>query len=213
MQRDQQLLETISQERLDKLTEEQKDVLHKYFSPIDLKKMGMQNDIMFDVSVQKIMFGILKHKLTHISSDELEEYLDWYKENSSEINEIICPKCKNRGAIEIAMNDYSSDSFFGEKSIKRHPEGRFIVYIDSYFLSSRCRLDGEIGLECVCGNDTRWSTEELEVIPRKSVMSQISLEDLQNFKQYEDLNGRKNYRKNLKNGNLLVDNFEFKKVK
>jgi len=211
--RDQLLIESIGQTKFDSINEDQRNILSTYYSPIDLKKMSLQNETQFTRTLQNITFGILKHKLTHVSEEEYAELLDWYKENSTEVNEITCDKCHKMGAIELEMKDYNSNEFFGAKSIKRHPDGRFIVWIGSHFLSSRCRLDAEIGLECICGNDTRWSAEELEVIPMKSVLSQLSMQDLQAFKQYEDVNGRKNYRKELKNGNLLVDNFEFKKVK
>ena len=79
----------------------------------------------------------------------------FYKKHFRLVHALHCGKCKNTIAIELS--DPLSNDLLG---LKPNAKGIIVLPVDEKLLSHRIRLDGMIGYQCACGNDTRASEIE-----------------------------------------------------
>lgn len=84
-----------------------------------------------------------------------KDILQFYLDNYSEVYQLICDGCKEVLALEIV--DLSRPN-------PNHHQARQVVPLTPKLKSSRPRLDGAMGYQCDCGNDTRWAKIEWEAV-------------------------------------------------
>jgi hypothetical protein len=85
------------------------------------------------------------------------EALDYYKAHYDEVHIVTCTKCGDDLAIEVRGD---------VPGIRRNDNGYAIIPLSDKLMSSRIRLDGLTGYQCLCGNDTRSNAFEEESSPR-----------------------------------------------
>lgn len=86
--------------------------------------------------------------------------LEFYRNYSSEVHLVTCKNC------EKALCLWISDPKQQRDNMRLHPSGLRRITIGSSLLSSRRRLDGEIGYQCKCGQDNIISEAEQGIVPQ-----------------------------------------------
>jgi hypothetical protein len=110
--------------------------------------MRVQSDLT-DTSMQQ---AIAKRHAAAEATDILTYYLD----NYNEVYSLICDKCKETLAIE----------YFDESNPNsNHHQQRQVIAISEKMRSYRKRLDGAMGYQCSCGNDTKLAEIEAGIVP------------------------------------------------
>ena len=100
------------------------------------------------------------------SFDELEKaetpkLKEYYTGNiASETYLVHCNKCDSIIALEYLPSDLNK-----QVPENMHTEKRQLVEVGSKLLAYRVRLDGIMGYQCICGNDSRVSAIEESVLP------------------------------------------------
>ena len=95
------------------------------------------------------------------------DILKYYLDNYSEVYTLICDKCKEKLAIEYV--DMSQPN-------PNHHQGRQVIAISNKFKSYRPRLDGAMGYQCECGNDTKLAKIEDGIVPVAKLRSDGTLD-------------------------------------
>ena len=89
-----------------------------------------------------------------------KETIDYYTSNFPHVQIVRCDGCGKDLCLEVL------DPQAFDKYVHSHHDGlRRIMLENSPLLSSRKRLDGVMGYECLCGNNTINSTVELGLLP------------------------------------------------
>jgi hypothetical protein len=86
-----------------------------------------------------------------------QEVVDYYKAHYDEVHVVSCTKCGEDLAVEVRGD---------VPGLRRNDNGCTVIPISEKLLSSRVRLDGLSGYQCLCGNDTRSNAFEEEASPR-----------------------------------------------
>lgn len=84
----------------------------------------------------------------------------FYKKHFDTVHVVTCGECKNSLAIELS-NPLSNDLM----GLSPNSLGIIVLPVDEKLLSHRVRLDGMLGYQCTCGNDTRASEIEEALSP------------------------------------------------
>ena len=94
------------------------------------------------------------------AKEDAKAVVAFYKKNFKRVQTVRCNKCKQLLCLEIL----DPEKFTA--MLPYHHEGlRRIELIGSPLLASRKRLDGVMGYQCSCGNDTTNSQIELGIVP------------------------------------------------
>lgn len=90
-----------------------------------------------------------------------QSVFDYYLEHYNEVHILTCNKCKADLGIEIKgeVAGYPTNQF-----------GFTVLPFGEQLLASRCRLDGSMGYQCRCGNDTRATALEESMSPTGSFL-------------------------------------------
>ena len=100
---------------------------------------------------------IVKPEATHHNPKTMVAF---YKKHFADVHIVSCNKCRNSLAIELS-HPYSNDLL----GLLPNALGIIVLAVDEKLLSHRVRLDGMIGYQCICGNDTRASEIEEALSP------------------------------------------------
>ena len=96
--------------------------------------------------------------------DKAEDILKFYMDNYAEVYVLICDKCKTKLAIEYL--DISKPNV-------NHHQNRQVIAIHDKMKSYRPRLDGAMGYQCACGNDTKLATIEDGIVPVAKIVDGV----------------------------------------
>jgi hypothetical protein len=104
----------------------------------------------------------------HIEQSEIDEHLQWYKDNFEHVDTVHCSKCDSLLALEVS----------GGHGVQLDRRGVAVIPIGSKLLSSRVRLDESaggpmMGYQCACGNDTRLSAAEKHHKPKAGWLNTV----------------------------------------
>jgi hypothetical protein len=88
------------------------------------------------------------------------QMISFYKKHFRVVNALTCLKCKNTLALELS-EPHTNDLM----GLSPNSLGIIVLPVDEKLLSHRVRLDGMIGYQCICGNDTRSFDIEEELSP------------------------------------------------
>ena len=110
---------------------------------------------------------IAKHVSAILSEDPepnhraaAQEVIDYYMKNYPQVQIVRCDSCGSDLCLEVLIPSEV------ERNKQFHHDGfRRVVLEGSPLLSSRRRLDGVMGYECKCGNNTLNASVELGLIP------------------------------------------------
>lgn len=91
-----------------------------------------------------------------IQPTDAQSIIDFYKTMYGEMHVVTCNVCNTDLCIEIAGNIEGQ---------AMHPNGYTVIPISDKLLSTRVRLDGMMGYQCLCGNDTRANIIEEALSP------------------------------------------------
>lgn len=92
----------------------------------------------------------------HLEPTDSQSVLNYYIDQYDEVHLVVCDKCKSDLGIEVK----------GEIAGYRvNEKGYTVLGFGDKLLASRVRLDGTMGYQCVCGNDTRGTQLEQELSP------------------------------------------------
>lgn len=130
-----------SEEQLSYLDDLGVETLSEYFSNAELRQLSEASPAVIKGMVDRHESGEVKRRLTHIEEEELEELMDWYKAECTEIEEVICPNHNEVIALELKHKTMKN-------SDKIHWDGRYIVAIGNRLAATRNRLDGVVGYQC-----------------------------------------------------------------
>lgn len=89
-----------------------------------------------------------------------QQMVNFYKKNFKTVHALTCSNCKNTIALELS--EPISNDLLG---LSPNSLGIIILPVDEKLLSSRVRLDGMLGYQCTCGNDTRSFDIEEQLSP------------------------------------------------
>jgi len=132
-----------------------------------------------------------------------DDILKYYVDNYTEVYYLICDKCKQSLALEVL--DLS-------KPNPHHHQARQVIPITDKLKSSRPRLDGAMGYQCVCGNDTRMSAVEAGIIPQGPYPSDIlPHHEAQIRERIAQLNYHPDIR--LKGKDIITETFRVRRIK
>ena len=94
------------------------------------------------------------------AKEDAKAVISFYKKNYKRVQTVRCNKCKELLCLEILDPEkYTAMLAYHHEGLRR------IELLGSPLLSSRRRLDGVMGYQCLCGNDTRNSKVELGIVP------------------------------------------------
>lgn len=127
-------------EQLDLLDDLGIEVLSDQFSDSDLRDLQSAPSSLIKSFVDKKQTTEVRRRLTCIHPDEIEMLMPWYKENCSEIEEVIDPQTETVIALEVKHKTLNNRPNI-------HWDGRFIIGIGDRLLSTRSRLDGVVGYQ------------------------------------------------------------------
>lgn len=96
---------------------------------------------------------------THIETETNEQNIQYYLDNYPEVEIVSCAKCKKQLCLWY-LDPTQVQAHFGS-----HHRGMQRVTLSGRLLSSRKRLDGHMGYECACGNDSRLAELEDGIVP------------------------------------------------
>ena len=87
--------------------------------------------------------------------------INFYKGNFRVVHAVTCSECKNTIAVELS--DPLSNDLLG---LAPNAKGIIVLPVDEKLMATRIRLDGMLGYQCLCGNDTRSCDIEEELSPQ-----------------------------------------------
>lgn len=96
-----------------------------------------------------------------VARESAKTMLKFYMQHYSRVQIVRCLKCKKDLCLEIL----DPDTYTRDLTHSHHEGLRRIEIGGSPLLSSRKRLDGQMGYKCACGNNTINSTFELGLLP------------------------------------------------
>lgn len=136
------LSQYFTEEQLSYLDDMSIEVLNDYFSNAELRDLKEATPAVLKAFIDRNNGNEVKRRLTHITEDEYEsgELLDWYKENCTDIEEVVDTLTGAVIALEVKHKTLKN-------STKVHWDGRFIVAIGDRLASTRTRLDGVVGYQ------------------------------------------------------------------
>lgn len=136
------LSQYFTEEQLSYLDDMSIEVLNDYFSNAELRDLKEATPAVLKAFIDRNNGNEVKRRLTHITEDEYEsgELLDWYKDNCTDIEEVVDTLTGAVIALEVKHKTLKN-------STKVHWDGRFIVAIGDRLASTRTRLDGVIGYQ------------------------------------------------------------------
>lgn len=136
------LSQYFTEEQLSYLDDMSIEVLNDYFSNAELRDLKEASPAVLKAFIDRNNGNEVKRRLTHITEDEYEsgELLDWYKENCTDIEEVVDTLTGAVIALEVKHKTLKN-------STKVHWDGRFIVAIGDRLASTRTRLDGVVGYQ------------------------------------------------------------------
>lgn len=136
------LSQYFTEEQLSYLDDMSIEVLNDYFSNAELRDLKEASPAVLKAFIDRNNGNEVKRRLTHITEDEYEsgELLDWYKDNCTDIEEVVDTLTGAVIALEVKHKTLKN-------STKVHWDGRFIVAIGDRLASTRTRLDGVIGYQ------------------------------------------------------------------
>lgn len=159
--------------------------------------MKVRNDLS-DLPVKTVLSRRQKQQQA-----EAEDVLKFYLDNYSEVYELICDSCKETLALEY--RDFA-------KPNKKHHQAREVIPVSDSLRSYRPRLDGAMGYQCKCGNDTRVSEVERGIIPLGPHPSDILPHHVaQVEKKIAQLNYHPDIR--LKGKDTITETFRVRRIK
>lgn len=202
---DDHLHQYLDPEQVEPLDPLVKEVLADHFSPASLRSLKGASPATIQAAVQEPMGREILRRLAEIHESEIDTMIAWYQENAKAVSTIHCPK---DGIIALRV-DLGNPDLVNKHTA--HLDGAFYVGVVGKLLSYRPRLDGEVGFQCICGNNNLWTKLELEHIPTSHVNSVLTPEDLFAVKMAIEHN---KYQPNIKKTKLgyTIDNFEHKRV-
>ena len=136
------LSQYFTEEQLSYLDDMSIEVLNDYFSNAELRDLKEATPAVLKAFIDRNNGNEVKRRLTHITEDEYEsgELLDWYKDNCTDIEEVVDTLTGAVIALEVKHKTLKN-------STKVHWDGRFIVAIGDRLAATRTRLDGVIGYQ------------------------------------------------------------------
>lgn len=143
---DKKLDRLIGEGKLESLDPIEIAVLKEYYSNSDLKSMRSLEVKTIQKRLRKNVKSIERQRLVSVPEDELEKLMDYYKQISDEVEEVVCQNCSTLIALEIKHKQYDSNEYF--KSEHRHWNGRFIIAVGNNLFGFRKRLDNVMGYRC-----------------------------------------------------------------
>lgn len=97
------------------------------------------------------------------TSDNMDDpvaLIQFYSSYSSEVHLVTCGLCQRPLCLWIAEPKQVRDNQ------RLHPQGLRRITIGANLLSSRRRLDGHVGYQCRCGNDSTLAESEKGIVPQ-----------------------------------------------
>jgi len=136
------LSQYFTEEQLSYLDDMSIEVLNDYFSNAELRDLKEATPAVLKAFIDRNNGNEVKRRLTHITEDEYEsgDLLDWYKDNCTDIEEVVDTITGAVIALEVKHKTLKN-------STKVHWDGRFIIAIGDRLASTRTRLDGVIGYQ------------------------------------------------------------------
>lgn len=92
---------------------------------------------------------------SHVQDNPVDFYTKTYKV----VQIVRCDKCGADLALEILDEDQY------QMNLSSHPDGLRRITLGDSLLSSRLRLDGVMGYQCKCGNNTLMASIESGIVP------------------------------------------------
>lgn len=144
--------------------------------------------------------------------------LKFYKDTYPSVELVTCKKCKLPLCLWVLDEKQTQDN------MRMHPNGYRRITIGDSLLSTRSRLDGEVGYKCKCGNDSILASSEFGIVPQLKYSKEGELLnpgiglDLQphHIAVYEQSAADSGYtpkRKQLSVKKFQLDNFITEKIK
>ena len=144
------------------------------------------------------------------NATDVEEMLQFYKQQFAVVEVVSCSNCKDFLAFEC----------YGGESMGLAPNelGKYIIPIGDKLMSHRVRLDeaptGErmVGYQCECGNDTRIAAVERGIVPVGGL--QTTLSPFEKHQIRERLRADRKHKPNFKKtGNIKhFESFQVERV-
>lgn len=136
------LSQYFTEEQLSYLDDMSIEVLNDYFSNAELRDLKEATPAVLKAFIDRNNGNEVKRRLTHITEDEYEsgELMDWYKDNCTDIEEVVDTLTGAVIALEVKHKTLKN-------STKVHWDGRFIIAIGDRLASTRTRLDGVVGYQ------------------------------------------------------------------
>ena len=150
----------------------------------------------------------------HVAKETLEFYLS--SANYTEVYIVRCDACGNDLCLEVL------EPATQHKYMETHHQGRRRITLgfdeapDGYLLSHRKRLDGAMGYQCICGNDTIISPAE-KTLSRKAPSGKRFIPPLEPHQEafFRAKQARSNFKPDVEeNGDSLrVETFTVERLK
>lgn len=121
----------------------------------------MINKSSIDESTSDHVSKVLREDPAPGARAEAKEIVDFYLKNYEIVQVVRCDGCGNDLCIEVL----DPDQYMMNKTHYHHEGLRMIELTGGTLLARRKRLDGTMGYECRCGNNTLNSEVELGIIP------------------------------------------------
>lgn len=117
-----------------------------------------------DEKVAKHVTGLLAddsdktNELAAAQKKEAKEIVKYYKDNFDFVQLVSCENCKADLCLWVLDRDQV------QPNMVNHHLGLRRIAVGNNLMSSRKRLDGAMGYECICGADTRLSPIEKGIL-------------------------------------------------
>lgn len=97
---------------------------------------------------------------THIEKETEEQNVKFYTDNYPEVELVTCSKCKTKLCL------WFLDPAMAQRFEQNHHRGMQRVVLSAKLRSTRKRLDGHMGYECRCGNNSILAKVEEGIVPQ-----------------------------------------------
>ena len=145
-----------------------------------------------------------------IHKDQIAEMLSFYKKHFDSVELVKCTECDSELAFECAGG--------AGMGMAQNELGKYVIPIGDQLMAHRVRLDqnedGErmVGYQCACGNDSKLSAVEREVVPVGKTL--VHLTPFEKHRIMEQIKQDPEYRPNFRRvGNKkIMDGFSIERV-
>ena len=147
-----------------------------------------------------------------------QQTIDFYVQNYPEVEVVACDSCKQDMCL------WYLDPKMAGRFSQMHHRGMQRVTLSGALLATRKRLDGHMGYQCICGNDSRLGSAEVGIVPvlKRDASGQVVNPDesLEVYPHHEAAvklimarDGDRTKIEDLKGGEQVIDGFIHRRLK